>query len=91
MELTATLKRMRDAGVQLVPDGFALKVRYPIGTDPRLLADIGKYRTALEAKYNERAAIREYDAGFDRNEAERLAIEDIFQTAGTPAESELKR
>ena len=48
-------------------------------TDKLVTMAIGTRRTAAEVVeyWNERAAHRQYDAGYPREEAERLAVEDV--------------
>ena len=69
-------ERMRHARAAFVPNGDGLKVRAPCPLPPGLAADLRAIRGDLLAVYRERAAIREFDAGFSRPEAERLAAAD---------------
>jgi hypothetical protein len=69
-------ERMRHASAAFVPNGDGLKVRAPCPLPPGLAADLRAIRGDLLAVYRERAAIREFDAGFSRPEAERLAAAD---------------
>ncbi len=70
-------ERMRHARAAFVPNGDGLKVRAPCPLPPGLAADLRTIRGDLLAVYRERAAIREFDAGFSRPEAERLAAADV--------------
>ena len=69
-------ERMRHAGAAFISNGDGLKVRAPCPLPPGLAADLRAIRGDLLAVYRERAAIREFDAGFSRPEAERLAAAD---------------
>ena len=70
-------ERMRHAGAAFIPNGDGLKVRAPCPLPPGLAADLRAIRGDLLAVYGERASIREFDAGFSRPEAERLAAADV--------------
>jgi hypothetical protein len=70
-------ERMRHARAAFVPNGDGLKVRAPCPLPPGLAADLRTIRGTLLDVYRERAAIREFDAGFSRPEAERLAAADV--------------
>ena len=70
-------ERMKATGAAFIPNGDGLKVRAlrPLPAD--LAADLRAIRGDLLDVYNERAGIREFDAGFSRPEAERLAAADV--------------
>jgi hypothetical protein len=63
-------QQFTDAGGRLVPDGDGLKIQAALPPPPELLAAIRARRDLMLAFYQERAAIREFDGGAPRAEAE---------------------
>ena len=70
------------ADVTLRIEGDALRYRAPRGAmTPDLRAALVERKPDMLHDYHERAAIREFEGGLERAEAERLAAEDILNNA----------
>jgi hypothetical protein len=81
--VTPILDRIRQNGGEVIRDQWRLRIRRGRLSD-EALAWVGTRRTALllevwpEAdRFEERAAIREFDGGQDRAEAERAAYAEV--------------
>jgi hypothetical protein len=61
---------------QIAPKGRSIGTIGTIGTAPAISRD------DWQAHFDERAAIREFEGGFPREEAERLAIQDVTAVLG---------
>jgi len=73
------LERLRIVGgVSVMVDGDKLKVRGPAShVTTKVKTRLSAWKPSLIDEWNERAAILEFDGGFDRAEAERTAAEQI--------------
>jgi hypothetical protein len=78
--------RMRAAGAEFVPNGDELRIRAPQPLPPDLAADLRACRDVLLDVYRERAAIREFDGGLSRADAEALAAGDVMEAAAAVPE-----
>jgi len=80
----ALLAELRDRGVALRVVGDRLRYRPEAAVTPELRDQMAACKSdliALLERFEERAAIREYEAGFTRAEAERLALDDVLAAA----------
>ena len=82
METTKVLHRMRDSGVRIIPRGLGLAFQYPRVLGPATLADFRRCQADIVDLYGERAAIREYEGGMSREDAERAAVDDLMRARG---------
>lgn len=75
-------ERIHTAGIEFIANGDKLKVRAPGTIPPDLIVDLRACRADLLDQYNERAAIMQFDAGLDRDEAERRAAGAVLGGSG---------
>ena len=81
------LKACATAGVALRIEGGAIRYTAPRGAlTADLRAALVEHKPDIIFEYEERAAIREFDGGLDRAEAERLAAADVLNAASIRAE-----
>jgi hypothetical protein len=71
------LRQLWAAKVRIVPRGRGLVFRYSTTLAPDALAELRGYETDVMDLYGERAAIRQYDGGMARDEAEAAAVLDL--------------
>lgn len=76
---------------QLVPNGNDLRVRAPRSMSAEALETLRKHRAALLERYNERAALQEYEGGLARPEAERQAAAEAAAWAKQALRQENKK
>jgi hypothetical protein len=76
------LTALAAAGVALRIEGDAIRYRAPRGAlTPPLRAALMEHKANILFDFEERSAIREYDGGLSRAEAERLAAGDILNAS----------
>ena len=79
MKSEPLIAKLLDAGVLLSVEDGRLKLDSPQTLPDELLTTLRKCRDDLLEAFIERAAIREFDGGIARADAERLAWQDLRQ------------